>query len=104
MFRYVYQTMNRILCIIVLMHTSLANMLIDIVLVWCHFLFFLQFGELGIDFVGLESRSPPPPEQASEGALSSLNISSSISTAAADPMTSVDTSTSQLTYSQLQPR
>ena len=63
-------------------------------------LHFAQFGELGIDFVGLESRSPPPPEQVSEGTLSSLNVSAA---AAADQLTSVDTP-APLTYSQLQQR
>ena len=62
---------------------------------------FVQFGELGIDFVGLEPQTPPPPEQVPDGSLSSLTVS--VSAAAGDQLTTVDTPT-QLTYSQLQQR
>ena len=58
-----------------------------------------QFGELGIDFVGLES----PPEQASEGAISLHNASPSIPDP--EPKTSTDTAVPGLIpYSELQQR
>ena len=71
---------------------------------WCRVVFvlfcalaFVQFGELGIDFVGLESGSPPPPpEQSSE-----VSLSLSASAAGGDQLSTVD---NQLTYSQLQHR
>lgn len=75
-------------------------------LFWCCVVFvlhvfcalaFVQFGELGIDFVGLESGSPPPPpEQSSE-----VSLSLSASAAGGDQLSTVD---NQLTYSQLQHR
>ena len=77
-------------------HTLLLFTCYCVILILFFALDFTQFGELGVDFVDLEPRSSSPPEQASEGTLSSLYISS-----AANQLSSVDTP-APLTYSQLQ--